>query len=397
MGRSRCADVVLRRDVAVIGAGHSVFGERNLSPKALFTEAFFEATESVDNGFDAEAIGEAYVGSLGFGGGQLGNLSSFVVAEGPAKNIPARRVENACASSGFAFRDAYLAVKSGLVDVALAGGVERMSGLTREHQRFWLGVSGDTLWERLAGVTFAGVYGLMAARHMHEYGTTKEQLARVAVKNHRFGAKNPKAQFQKEVTLEQCVNAPRVADPLGVYDCCSTTDGATVVLLARADVAKKFTDTPVWVVGSGAATDTLATHDRESLTRLDATAKAAKSAFQQSGLEPKQVNVAEVHDCFTIAELLALEDLGFCAKGQGGRFTEDGQSDRGGAVTVNPSGGLKAKGHPLGATGTSQVAEIYHQLRGEVPPERQAPDAEFGLAHNVGGSGATCTVHLFAR
>jgi acetyl-CoA C-acetyltransferase/acetyl-CoA acyltransferase len=262
------------------------------------------------------------------------------------------------------------------------------------RKRFWLGVSGDTEWERLAGLTFPGVYAMMAVRHMHEYGTTREQMAAVAVKNHANGAQNPKAQFRKEITVEKALSSPMVAFPFTLYDCCGTTDGASCVILASKDVARKYTDAPVWVLGSGAASDHLAVHDRESLTRLDATTAAARAAYAQAGIAASDVGVAEVHDCFTIAEILAVEDLGFAKKGEGGRLAAEGVTARDGRLPTNPSGGLKAKGHPLGATGTAQVHEVFLQLRREAG-NRQVPNPRIGLAHNVGGSGATCAVHLF--
>ena len=383
-------------DVAVVAVGHTPFGTLGRTGKDLFTEAVLQCVDSADRGLDPAAIQESWVGSLGFGGWQLGNLAALVGEHARIPGIPARRVENACASSGFAFRDAYLAVKSGQVEVALAGGVEVMNDVPPARQRFWLGVSGDTEWERLAGLTFPGVYAMMAVRHMHEFGTTREQLAAVAVKNHRNGARNPNAQFRKEITVEDALRSPSVAYPFTLYDCCATTDGATAVVLASADRAKEFTDAPVWVLGSGAATDRLALHDRETITALDATRRAASDALRRADVRLKDIDVAELHDCFTIAEILALEDIGWCPKGQGGPFTERGATALDGQVAVNPSGGLKAKGHPLGATGTAQVYEIFRQLRGE-GEGRQRADAEIGLTHNVGGSGATCAVHIFAR
>jgi len=379
--------------VAVVGAGQTAFGTSPRSLKGMFAEAARAALASVDKGMPAGRVQEAWIGSVSFGGAQLGNLAGLMCEHAGMAGIPAQRVENACASGGYAFRDAVLAVRSGQVDIALAAGVERMNDWSPERQRYWLGVSGDTEWERLAGLTFSGVYGLMAARHMKDFGTTKEHLAHVAVKNHANGSRNPKAQFRKAFTLEDCARSPAIADPLRLLDCCSTTDGAAAALVVRGDLAKEFTDTPVWVKGMGAANDLLAIHDRPSLTELRATQAAAAQAFAQAGLTAADVDLAEVHDCFTIAELLAVEDLGFCDKGQGGPFTASGATQREGRVPVNLSGGLKAKGHPLGATGVGQVCELFDQLRGATGP-RQRADAEVALAHNVGGSGASCTVHI---
>lgn len=383
-------------DVAVIGAGQTRFGTSTVGLKAMFADAVGQALASVDKGMQPSQIQEAWIGSLSFGGAQLGNLAGLLCEHAGLRGIPAQRVENACASGGFALRDAITAVRSGRVDVALAAGIERMNDWSEERQRYWLGVSGDTEWERVAGLTFSGVYALMAARHMHEYGTTSEQLGRVAVKNHAHGALNPKAQFQRSFTLEDHAKSPAVAAPLRLLDCCSTTDGAAAAIVVRGDLAKRFTDTPIWIRGSGAATDSLAIHDRPSLTELPATGAAGAQAFREAALQPKDVHVAELHDCFTIAELLALEDLGFCAKGQGGPLTASGATQRGSQLAVNTSGGLKAKGHPLGATGIGQVCELFEQLRAQAGA-RQQQGAEVGLAHNVGGSGASCTVHILGR
>ena len=373
---------------AIVGAGMGAFGVRPESPKRLFAEAVEEALKSVEKGMEAREVQEAWVGSTAFGGWQLGNTAAYLVEQAGLPGVPARRVENACASSGFALRDAVLAIRAGKVDVALVGGFEKMNDVSGIHKRYWLGVSGDTAWERMAGATFPGVYAMMAARHMHEFGTTREDLASVAVKNHANGAKNPKAQFQKPITLEKALASPVVASPLTMFDCCSTTDGAAAVLLASEKVARRYTDTPVWVEGTGAATEYLAVHDRPTLTTLEATKRAAREAYDEARATPRDVQLAEVHDCFTIAEVLAVEDLGFAEKGNGGKYR--------GPVKVNTSGGLKAKGHPLGATGAGQAVEAFEQLQGHAGA-RQVPGAEVALTHNVGGSGATCVVHVYRR
>jgi len=387
------------RKVAIIGVGQTRFGEHiEKTSKELFVEAFYEAIGDVGKGIEKEQIQEAYVGSLGVGGGQLGNFSAMLMDSVGLSGIPAVRLENACASSGFAMRAATLAISSGECDIAIAAGAEKMRDLSGDRQRYWLGVSGDTEWERLAGMTFPGVFALMALRNMHEYGTKREQLAMVAVKNHKNGKDNPKAHFQRAITMEQAMKAPMVAYPLTIFDCCPTSDGASVVILCEADIAKKFTDTPIYVAGHGAATDRLALYQREDITDLQATVKAADRAYRMAGAQPDQIDVAEVHDCFTIAEIVAYEGLKFCVKGQGGKFIEEGQSEIDGKIAVNPSGGLKSKGHPIGATGTGQVYEIVKQLRGDVDKtSRQVKGAELGLTHNVGGSGGTAVVHILRR
>lgn len=384
------------RHVSVIGVGQTKFGDHpDLSAANLFAQAFNDAVADANKAFDPRLIGEAYVGTLGVGGGQLGN---FAAAAGDAAKIigvPITRVENACASSGFAFRCAFLAVASGMCDVALAGGVEKMRDLPPDRLRYWLGVSGDTEWERLAGMTFAGVYALMAQRHIHQYGTKEEQLHMVAVKNHKNGADNPKAQLQRAITLEQANKSPSVCHPLRLFDCCPTSDGASAAIVCDEEMAGKFTDMPIRVLGVGAGTDHLALFQRDDFATLKATTLAAKQAYNMANLTPKDISLAEVHDCFTIAEIMAYEDLGFCQKGEGGRLIEEGDTQIGGRIPVNPSGGLKAKGHPIGATGVGQIYEITNQLRGKVEKNtRQVANAKFGLAHNVGGSGATATVHI---
>ncbi len=384
------------RKVALVAAGMSKFGNRpDMTPKALFDEALREATARVDKRWNG-VVDEAWIGTLGFGGHQPGNASALFLQGTPSQGAPAHRVENACASSGYALRDAWLAIRSGAVDVALAAGVESMNPYNRAHRGYWLGVSGDTEVERAAGLTFPGVYAMMARAHMQEFATTREHLAAVAVKNHRNGAKNPHAQFQKEITLDKALTATAVADPLGLYDCCSTTDGAAAAFLVGEDRVAEFTDHPIWITGSGAATDVLALHDRKSLTTMAASERAGRQALASAGKSVSDVDFAEVHDCFTIGELMAIEDLGFVKKGQGGPATAAGKTDFGGDIVVNPSGGLKAKGHPLGATGVGQAVEVFEQFRG-LAGGRSVKDARVALTHNVGGSGATCAVHVWER
>ena len=385
-------------EVAIIGAGQTKYGNHEQGLKGMWADSALNAFESVDQNFDPRIIDEAFIGSTAFGGGQLGNTAALMTEHSGMDNIPVRRVENACASSGFAMRDAWLAIKSGQADIVVAGGIEKMNDLSPERKRFWLGVSGDTEWERLAGLTFPGTYALMARRHFHEYGSKHDDLVNISVKNHTHGFLNEYAHLRKQVDFDKAKSGFMVADPLTLYDCCPTSDGASTVILAADHVAKKFTDTPVWVKGSGAASDYLALHDRPSITELIATKKAAEVAYKSSSLTAKNIDLAEVHDCFTIAELLATEDLGFADKGDGGNFASEERGLRNnGDVTINSSGGLKSKGHPLGATGTGQVVEIFKQLRGDVEKGRQVDDAEVGLTHNVGGSGATCAVHIFGR
>ncbi len=383
------------RRAAIVGAGHTRFGVLDAGPRELLRSAADQAFASVDRGLDRGAVGEAFLATLGFGGWQIGNVSALLAEETGIVGIPTTRVENACASGGFALRAAVRSIESGAVDVALVVGLEKMTDVGNARRRYWLGVSGDTEWERAAGLTFAGVYGLIASRYLAEHRIGPEALAEVAVKNHANGALNPNAHFQKEVTREAVLRAPRVADPLGLYDCCPVSDGAAALLLVRAESARRFTDTPVYVEGVGAGSDRLAVQERPELTSFAASRRAADEAFRSAGCERTDVSFLEVHDCFTIAELVAIEDLGFAGPGEAASLTLEGTTRRTGRLPVNPDGGLKAKGHPIGATGVSQIYEVFLQLR-RAAGARQVPSAERALVHNVGGAGATAAVTICA-
>jgi len=380
---------------AIVGAGHTRFGVLEEGPRALVRGAVDAALRSVDRGAVAKDISEAFLATLGFGGGQIGNSAAVLAEEAGVVGVPVTRVENACASGGFALRSAVGALASGADPLILVVGVEKMTDVPNARRRYWLGVSGDTEWERLAGLTFAGVYGLIASRYFVEHGDASEALAEVAAKNHANGALNPNAHFQRKITPAEVRAAPRIADPLGLFDCCPVSDGAAALLLAPAGSAHRYTDTPVYIDGTGAGTDFLAVQSRPELTRFRATRRAAHEAFRSAGWHRSDVSFLEVHDCFTIAELLALEDLGFAGPGEAAALTLSGETRRGGRLPVNPDGGLKAKGHPIGATGVSQAYEIFLQLRGEAGA-RQVDHAGHALAQNVGGAGATATVSLFS-
>ena len=385
-------------DVAMVGAGQTKFGNHPLGLKGMWSEAIEKAFSSVDNDCLPNMVDEAFIGSIAFGGSQLGNTAALLTEHSGMDGVSVRRVENACASSGFALRDAWMTIKSGQADIVVAGGIEKMNDLSAERKRYWLGVSGDTEWERLAGLTFPGTYALTARRYFHEFESTHDDLVHVSVKNHMHGFDNEMAHLRKDVSFEKARSGFMVADPLTLYDCCPTSDGASAVILVADHLAHQFTDTPIWVKGSGAGSDKLALHDRPSLTQLRATQLASQKAYSIADVQPSQIDLAKVHDCFTIAEVLATEDLGFTGRGEGGLFARNGQGRRNeGDVTINASGGLKSKGHPLGATGTGQAVEVFKQLRHQVEAPRQVRDAEIGLTHNVGGSGATCAVHIFGR
>jgi len=386
------------REVAVVGVGCTRFGELwNRSLRDLVVEAGIEALE--DCGVGGEEIDALFVGNMSSGQFTKQEHIGCLIADyaGLASfHIPSMRVEGACASGGLAMHQAFLAVASGYYDVVVAAGVEKMTDVSTEDATDALAAASDREWEGFVGATFPGLYAMIARLHMHRYGTTREQLALVSVKNHANAVHNPKAQYRRNVSVEDVLNSPIVADPLRVLDCSPITDGAAAVVLAPLDMASEFTDTPVRVKASACATSTISLHDREDITTLDATREAAKRAYSMAHVSPDDVDIAEVHDCFTIAEICAIEDLGFCAKGEGGKMTEDGETEIGGKIPVNTSGGLKACGHPVGATGIKQIVEVVQQLRGEAG-KRQVDGAELALTHNVGGSGGTAVVHILSR
>ena len=383
------------RDVAIIGVGITKFGELwDKSFRNLISEAGTKAI--LDAGIEGKEIDALFVGSMSPGRFVGQEHVGALVADSSGlhvMNIPTTRVENACASGGLALRQAYISVASGMHDIVVVGGVEKMTDVIGGEATDILAMAADQEWEAFFGVTFPALYAMIARRHMHEYGTTREQLAEVAVKNHDNGLLNPNAHFRRKITVDSVLNATMVADPLTVLDCSPISDGAAALVLAPLDKAKQYTDKIVKISGSGQASDSLALHGREDICTFKATVEAARQAYKQAGVEPKDIDLAEVHDCFTIAEILAIEDLGFVKKGEGGKATEEGRTRIDGDLPINPSGGLKAKGHPVGATGIAQAAEVALQLRGEAG-ERQVKDAEIGLTHNIGGSGATCVVHI---
>ena len=385
------------RDVAVIGAGITAFGERwDTSFRDLCTEAGVAALE--DANVAGEQIDAMFVGSMSAGRfiGQehVGALVADYVGLGGELHVPATRVEAACASGGLAFRQAVAAVASGMSDVVVAAGVEKMTDVSDATDV--LAGAADREWESFAGATFPGLYAMIACDYMNKYGLTREQLAQVAVKNHYHGARNPFAQFRSEITQSTVMKSTIVASPLRLFDCSPVSDGAAVVIVCPLERAKEFTDTPIKVLASAQAGDTITLHDRPDFSTMGATVAAGNSAFRQAKLERKDIDFVEVHDCFTIAELCAIEDLGFVPKGTAGKFTEEGETQIGGKLPVNTSGGLKACGHPVGATGIKQVWEVVQQLRGEAG-KRQVEGAEIGMTQNVGGTGATVVSHIFRR
>ena len=383
------------RDVAVIGVGMNRWGELwKKSLREIWTEAAVEAVD--DAGVDT--VEAMYVGCMSgglfVGQEHLGALLANQLGMGP---IPGTRVESACASGGLAFRQAWMDVASGLHDVVLATGVEKMTDVDGGAATDALATAADQEYESYHGVTFPGLYGMMAHAHMHQYGTTRRQMSAVAVKNHHNGSLIPLAQYPQEITVEQVEGSVLVADPLRILDCSPITDGAAAVVLAPLGLARSLTkQPPVRVAASAHATDSIALHERGDLAWLASTEGAARLAYGQAGITPGDVSFCEVHDCFTIAEIMVIEALGLAPRGCGGSGAESGATALGGKVPVNASGGLKSKGHPVGATGIAQVREAVLQLRGQAG-DRQVEDAHWGLTQNMGGTGASTVVHVFER
>jgi acetyl-CoA C-acetyltransferase len=382
------------RRVAVIGVGVTKFGLHDRTSAELFAEAAQDAL--TDAGVPAPAVQALYYGNV------VGGETEHQLHTGPQAasvlgipSVPTTRFETACASSHAAFRHAVMEIGAGVSDVVLVGGAERVLNVSTAESTEYFAYASDAVWEQPLGLTFPGVFALIARAHMEKYGTTEAQMAAVAVKNHRHGALNPKAQFQKQITIDQVLRSAYVADPLKLYDCCPFSDGGAALVLASEDVARRHRK-PVWVLGSAAASDWMLLGDKRDLSRVPATERAAAAAYRQAGIGPRDVDVVELHDCFTIAEIVATEGLGLFEPGAGGRAAEAGRTSLGGEIPVNPSGGLKAKGHPIGATGAAQIAEIVTQIRGEAGP-RQVDGAKTGLTHTLGGNTATVLVSLFGR
>jgi acetyl-CoA C-acetyltransferase len=381
--------------VAIIGVGLTKFGELwESSFSQIFVEAGINAIKDANiDGRDLEAI---FIGNMS--GGRFvdqEHVSSLIADHAGLTPLPSTRIEAACASGGLALRQGITSVLSGFHDIVVVGGVEKMTDVLTEQTTHTLATAADSEWETFLGTTFPGLYAMMARKHMEEFGTTREQLAMVSVKNHSNAKHNPYAQYPFEITIDDVLNSSMVADPLRLLDCSPITDGAACVILASEKKAKEFTDSPIYITGSGQASGTIALHSRERIPVVDSTINAAKEAYRRANVEASDIQVAEVHDAFTIGEILAIEGLGFVDVGKGGKATEEGITKIGGKIPVNTSGGLKAKGHPVGATGVAQAVEIALQLRGDA--EGRQTDADIGLSHNVGGSGGTAVVHIYEK
>jgi len=396
---------------------------KDLTGRELFAQAYQAMGASIDKGFVPEEIDAIYVGNysseLFEDQGHIAPITADAVGLIPR---PATRIENACASGGSAIRQGVMAIASGMAEVVLVGGVERMSSLSTVQVTDALAAAGDTLYEMAAGFTFPGVFAAVATAYMHRYGMTPEHLMNVAVKNHANGALNPKAQFSMTIQeimskriaaaehngkplpkwegemdfLHDNTSNPVIAWPLRLFDCTPITDGGACLLLTTEERAAEFSDKPIFIIGSGQASDyPLAEHT--DLAGFQAGRLAAQAAYEMAGVRASDIRLAEVHDCFTIAEIVASEDIGFFEPGTGFRMVEDGVTARDGARPINTSGGLKTKGHPVGATGVAQVVEIWEQMRGEAGARQVKGDIPLALTHNLGGTGASCVVHIFER
>ena len=378
--------------VAVVGAGLIKMGELfDQSYEQMAAGAFAAAMASVDKGFEPVQVEAAMVATQrGTLWGQEGIGGNTVPTALGIAGIPCTRIENACPSGSDAFRIGAMAVASGVHDVVLVIGVEKMRDKSTEEGLLARAASGHPVYTR--GESAPVLFAPFATRHMHEFGTTREMLALVAVKNHHNGTLDPYAHFQSEVTVDQVLKAPPVCHPLHLLDCCPQTDGAAATILVNAERAREFTDKPVYVAGFGVATDHPYLHEKTTFTGLPATVKAAARAYAMAGIGPADVDLAEVHDCFTITEILDIEDLGFCEKGKGGIVSIEGETSLTGRIPVNPSGGLLAKGHPIGASGVAQLTECWWQLRGEADGRQVAIRNGFALQHNVGGRGSGVSV-----
>lgn len=414
----------LKRGVALVGAGMTSFGAfPGQNTRDLFVQAFREMQGSVDKGFDPKDIEALVIGNYSSTMFEGQNFMAPYVADAVGLTpIPASRVECACASSGLAFRQALLTIGSGMADMVLVGGLEKESDLPIAKVTDVLATASDSVYENPAGFTFPGLYALLATAYFHQYGATPETLMQIAIKNHENGALNPKAQFGARIAdimaskqksaakrgkpvpswenemafLKDERSNPTIAWPMRLFDCSPVSDGAVALLLVSEEIASQFTDKPLHVIGYGQGSD-VPTYERESLTSIKASKVAAAQAYGTAGVTPKDINVCEVHDCFTIAELIAIEDLGFFKPGEGHRAVAEGQTARLGPRPINSSGGLKSKGHPVGATGAGQIVEVFKQMRGEAGPRQVPGDLNLGLTLNLGGSGMAAIVHIFER
>ncbi len=379
------------RDVAIIGVGLQPWGELwEKSFRDLFVEAALNALDETK----VDKLDNMYIGCMS-GGLFVGqeHIGSIMADYLGQRYLSAMRVESACASGGCALRAGFIEVASGISDIVLVGGVEKMTDVSGDGATYALATAADQEYEVYHGATFPGLYALMARNYMDRFGMTRDQLSAIPVKAHDNGNKNPNAQYRMKLSIEQVNNSVMIAEPLRILDCSPITDGAAAMILCPLDRAKELSDkAPVKIIGSAMATDSIALHDRRDLTTLDAVKMATQKALQMAGKDVHDIDVTEVHDCFSIAEIIVSESMGFFACGKGAEAAANGETRVDGKHPINPSGGLKSKGHPVGATGIAQGIEIVQQLRGEA--HNQVKDAKVGVTQNMGGSGGSSVVHV---
>ena len=385
----------MNNKVAVVGVGQTAFSRScGVSIRELCFEAFKEAMEDAGN-VSTKDIDASIICSAPEYDKQ--RSPSGLIAEYLGLNPkPTFLAEAICASSSVGTRIGWSFIRSGLHQVIAVVGFQKMSELTSAESQERMLRGGDIMWESPFGAMMPAYYAMFARAHMNEYGTTEEQLAKVKVKSSKYSVMNPKAMYQKEITLEKALKSRVITSPLKLFDCCANADGASCMILAGEDVAKKLTDTPVWITGLGLASASMSLTGRKTVSSLSCAVEAGKQAHKMADLKPDDIDVAEVHDCFTIAEIMAYEDLGFCKRGEGGKLIDDEETYIGGRIPVNVDGGLLSKGHPIGATGGSQIRTIVLQLRGDAG-KTQVDGAETGLVHNIGGIGLYGSVIIFRR
>ena len=378
--------------VCVIGAGSTKYGKLADSISDITIQASIEAIDSA--GIEPKEIKAGYISNVFGVADKQVHLGPVVMSNLGISERPSLSIESACGSGSVSFREAFANVAAGFYDVVLVTGVEKVTHTGTEWTTTYFSYCSDFFYEGQAGASFPGLFASMARAYLAEFKATEEDLAMVAVKNHDNGFLNPKAHLRKKITVDDVMNSAVVASPLKLYDCCPFSDGASSVILCNEKFAKDHTKDYIRVIGSGRGGSPAALQGREHLTTIPSTKIAAEAAYKMAGISPKDIDFAEVHDCFTIAEIVDTEDLGFFEKGRGVEGVREGQTARNGSIPINPSGGLKSKGHPIGATGVGQVVEVFDQLTGKAG-ERTIKDAKIGLTQNFGATGASCAVHIF--
>ncbi len=378
--------------VCVIGAGSTKYGKLEDSISDLTIQASADAIQSA--GIVPKDIKAGYISNVFGVADKQVHLGPVVMSNLGIPERPSLSIESACGSGSVSFREAYANVAAGFYDVVLVTGVEKVTQTGTEWTTTYFSYCSDFFYEGQSGASFPGLFASMARAYLTEFKATEEDFAMVAVKNHENGFLNPKAHMRKKITVDDVMNSPVVASPLKLYDCCPFSDGASSVVICSEKFAKDHSKDYIQVIGSGRGGSPAALQGRQHLTTIPSTKIACEAAYKMAGITPKDVDFAEVHDCFTIAEVVDTEDLGFFAKGKGVDAVREGQTKRNGEIPINPSGGLKSKGHPIGATGVGQVVEVFDQLTGKAG-ERTVNDAKIGLTQNFGATGASCAVHIF--